>query len=80
MTSLAQLPPHSRCVVTSLPHSRGIAKRLIALGLTPGSEVCVLQNWGRGPIIVEVHGARVALGRGQAARVTVEPESQPADE
>lgn len=40
--------------------------------------MCVLQNWGRGPLIVEVHGARLALGRGQAARVEVEPESQPA--
>ncbi|NLO27942.1 MAG: ferrous iron transport protein A [Actinobacteria bacterium] len=80
MTSLAQLPPLSHGVVASLPRSRGLARRLIALGLTPGAEVCVLQNRGRGPLIVEVHGARLALGRGQAARVEVEPESQPAGE
>jgi Fe2+ transport system protein FeoA len=43
------------------------------LGLTPGSEVCMLQNRGRGAIILEVHGARLALGRGQAERVDVEP-------
>jgi len=42
-------------------------------GLNPGSEIQNLQNWGRGPLIVEVHGARLALGRGQAARVVVEP-------
>lgn len=77
MIPLSEIPADSRCVVTSLPHSRGLAKRLIALGLTPGAEVHVLQNWGRGPLIVEVHGARLALGRGQAERVVVESESQP---
>jgi hypothetical protein len=47
--------------------------RLISLGLTPGAELRVLQNRGRGPLIIEVHGARLAMGRGQAARVTVAP-------
>jgi Fe2+ transport system protein FeoA len=72
MSSLAQLPAGSRAVVGALPPSRGLAKRLIAFGLTPGAEVCVLQNRGRGALIVEVHGARVALGRGAAERVVVE--------
>jgi ferrous iron transport protein A len=72
MTSLADLCRYSRAVVAGLPHSRGLAKRLIALGLTPGAEVRVLQNRGHCPLIIEVHGARLALGRGQAARVTVD--------
>jgi Fe2+ transport system protein FeoA len=87
MNSLARLPAGSRAVVTGLPSSRGLAKRLIALGLTPGAEVCVLQNRGRGALIVEVHGARLALGWGQAERVAVEsspvspePELCPAEE
>jgi Fe2+ transport system protein FeoA len=52
-----------------------LAKRLIALGLTHGAEVRVLQNRGRGPLIIEVHGARLALGWGQAAWVAVDPVS-----
>lgn len=72
MTSLALLPAGSSAVVASLPGSPGLARRLISLGLTPGAEVYMLQNRGRGPIIVEVHGARLALGRGQAERVDVE--------
>ncbi len=72
MTWLAFLPADSRAVVTALPHQRGLARRLIALGLTPGAEVRVLQNRGRGPLIIEVHGVRLALGRGQAARVATE--------
>lgn len=73
MTTLAQLAPGSHARVEALPRSHGLSKRLIALGLIPGAEVRVLQNWRRGPLIVEVHGARLALGRGQAARVSVEP-------
>jgi ferrous iron transport protein A len=73
MTSLAQLSPCSYARVEALPRSHGLSRRLIALGLIPGAEVYVLQNRGRGPLIVEVHGARLALGRGQAARVSVEP-------
>jgi Fe2+ transport system protein FeoA len=73
MTSLAHLGKGARATVMSLPRQHGLAKRLCALGLNPGAEVFVLQNRGSGPLIVEVHGARLALGRGQADRVAVEP-------
>ena len=72
MTPLSLMPRGARGKVSRLPHQHGLAKRLVALGLNPGAEVCVLQNRGRGPLIVEVHGARLALGRGQAERVTVD--------
>lgn len=75
MTWLASLSPGTRAVVSALPRSPGLARRLISLGLTPGSEVRVLQNRGRGPLIIEVHGARLALGRGQAAWVAVETQT-----
>jgi ferrous iron transport protein A len=73
---LDRLPPCTPAVVVSLPRARGLAIRLIRLGLTVGAEVQVLQNWRIGPVIVEVHGARLALGRGQAARVGVDPVAQ----
>ena len=76
MIPLDRLPLRTPAVVVSLPRSRGLAGRLIRLGLTVGAEVQVLQNWRIGPVIVEAHGARVALGRGQAARVGVEPLGQ----
>lgn len=73
MISLSLLPPGASGVVAALPESKGLACRLISLGLTPGAEVHMLQNRGRGAVILEVHGARLALGRGQAERVDVEP-------
>lgn len=45
--------------------------RLAALGFTPGASVTVMRNYGRGPIIVSVRGAQIALGRGEAGRIQV---------
>lgn len=73
MIPLIRLAACTPAVVVALPKIHGLAKRLISMGITPGSEIQVLHNWGSGPVIVEVHGARLALGRGQAARVVVQP-------
>ena len=73
MVPLIKLPTCTPAVVASLPRSHGLARRLIALGITTGARIQVLHNWGSGPVIIEVHGARLALGRGQAARVMVRP-------
>jgi ferrous iron transport protein A len=48
------------------------ATRLVSLGFTPGAEVSMAQNYGRGPLIVTVRGTRVALGRVEAANIFVE--------
>jgi ferrous iron transport protein A len=45
--------------------------RLASLGFTPGAELQVVQNYGRGPIIVSLRGTRVALGRGEAEKILV---------
>jgi ferrous iron transport protein A len=50
-----------------------LTSRLTSLGLTPGVTVQVLQNHGRGPIIINVRGTHVALGRGEAEKLLVEP-------
>jgi ferrous iron transport protein A len=46
--------------------------RLASLGFTPGARLRVVQNFGRGPIIVNLRDTRVALGRGEAAKIEVE--------
>jgi len=48
--------------------------RLSRLGIVPGVEVKVVSRAPvGGPVLVEVNGARVALGRGVARKVVVEP-------
>ncbi len=51
---------------------RQVTNRLASLGFTPGVGVSMTQNLGRGPLIVTVRGTRVALGRGEAAKIWVE--------
>lgn len=72
-TTLARLPAGSRAVVTGLDGGRRLLSRMVTLGFVPGVEVRMIQNFGRGPIIVLVRQARIALGRGEALRVLVTP-------
>jgi len=58
-------------VVVELNGGRGMLSRMTALGFTPGAEVTVVQNFGRGPLIALVRDARIALGRGEAGRLYV---------
>jgi ferrous iron transport protein A len=58
-------------VVRALTGGRGFVGRLAAMGLIPGTEVVMLQNFGRGPLIVLVRGTRLALGRGEATKIWV---------
>lgn len=51
---------------------RELTSRLTSLGLTPGADLEVIQNYGHGPLIVNVRGTHVALGRGEARKLLVE--------
>jgi len=47
-----------------------INQRLTALGLTPGVELCIVQDAG-GPLLISVRDSRIALGRGMAQKIMV---------
>jgi len=68
---LSAMLPGERGVVLDLAGGRGLLGRMASLGFTPGAEVTVVQNFGHGPLIAQVRGARIALGRGEAGRVRV---------
>lgn len=75
-TPLSVLQPGEQGVVVAMDGGRGLLCRMTALGFTPGTEVTVLQNYGRGPLIARVRDARIALGRGEADRIFVRKESE----
>jgi len=58
-------------VVRELRGGRGVVSRLAVLGFTPDAEVMMVQNFGRGPLIVTVRDTRIALGRGEAGKIRV---------
>lgn len=70
--SLDRLAAGERAAVQMIAGGRFVAQRLLALGVTPGVELEMVQNYGRGPLIIAVRGARLALGRGEAARILVQ--------
>ena len=71
MVPLTKLKVGETGVVRRLDGGRGLIGRLAVLGFTPDAEVTMLQNFGRGPLIVTVRDTRIALGRGEAGKVRV---------
>jgi ferrous iron transport protein A len=72
LVPLDRLPRGAAAVVRQLQGGDELAQRLAALGLTVGAPFVVLQNTGRGPLLVIARETRIALGRGEATRVLVE--------
>jgi ferrous iron transport protein A len=72
MVSLSELLVNEQATIRSFTIGRLETNRLASLGFTPGARVDMTQNYGRGPLIVIVRGTRVALGRGEAAKIFVE--------
>jgi len=69
---LSEIPVGADATVRAFLGGRAVNNRLASLGFTPGVEVSMTQNYGIGPLIVTVRGTRVALGRGEAAKIIVE--------
>ena len=70
--TLLELPTGARTVVRRLTGGAAFSGRLAAMGLVADSPLEVLQNRGRGPVLVLVRDTRIALGRGEAAKILVE--------
>jgi ferrous iron transport protein A len=69
--ALTELSVDHQATVSAFHIGTSEATRLVSLGLTPGAEVSMTQNYGRGPLIVTVRGTHVALGRIEAAKILV---------
>jgi ferrous iron transport protein A len=66
---LDELATGDEAEIESLSGGRSVVSRLAALGFVPGSRVAMVQNRGRGPVIVSVIHTCVALGRGEAGAI-----------
>jgi ferrous iron transport protein A len=70
--TLDQMPSGSDGVIIALTGGRSLVSRLATLGFVPGGHLRMVQNYGKGPVIVLVRQSRCALGRGEAAEVIIE--------
>ncbi len=71
LQSLDELKTGERAFLREIHADRAVVCRLTSLGFTPGVEIQMIQNYGRGPLVVTVRGARVALGRREAHAATI---------
>jgi len=70
---LINVPKGQSVRIISYRGGRGVGFKLRQLGLSPGKEIKILRYAPlEGPIMVEIGGRAVALGRGIAAHVQVE--------
>jgi ferrous iron transport protein A len=73
MTTLDQIDENRKAKVIDIQGGAGIRQRLSQMGIHPGDTITILRYGAlRGPILIEVHGSQVALGRGIASRILVE--------
>jgi ferrous iron transport protein A len=71
--TLATLLPGSRALVQRIHGEESFARRLMDLGLTPGTEVSLVRRAPLGdPIELRVRGSHFSLRRSEAERIHVE--------
>ncbi|MFW5696089.1 MAG: FeoA family protein [Alkalispirochaeta sp.] len=58
-------------VVARLDGGEGFRSKVISMGLVPGRTVTVRSSGARGPLVVQIDGSRVGLGRDVAQRIMV---------
>ncbi len=75
LVPLSQLNKGQKGTLEVMLAGRGLGSRLSALGLTPGAAVEMLQNYGRGPLIINVRDTHVALSRGMCRHLLVNIEN-----
>jgi len=72
---LATLSENEEAVIVEIWGGRGLIRRLSEMGFTYGTKIMVLHSSCPGPVLVSVRGSRIALGRGVAMKIIVNPEA-----
>ncbi len=57
--------------VKTIDAGRGATRRLYEMGFNTGASVKIVKN-DSGPVIVDLNGNKVALGRGLASKIVIE--------
>ena len=74
MTPLKTLQPGSRALLLELGGERGFRRRLLELGLLPGTEVRVVRQVDVGGMVeLDVRGCHISLRQTEAGALLVEP-------
>jgi len=73
ITTLYKLKDGEEARVLNILGGHGVRQRLSHCGVHPGDRVRVIRNgFLGGPVLIDIHGAEVAIGQGMARKVEVE--------
>lgn len=72
MKILSSMKEGQCAVIQDLDGDLRFVSRASAMGFTPDTQVTMLQNMGKGPVLVYVRDTQVALGRSEADKIMVE--------
>jgi ferrous iron transport protein A len=70
-TPLFQIASGRTVTVSSIAGSMEDKRHLSDMGLTPGTEIRLVENHHPGPVLVELRGSRLVLGHDQAEQVMI---------
>jgi ferrous iron transport protein A len=76
MPSLMQVPRKTEVVIAAVEGSRSFRRRLIKMGLVPGTPIRVIDVAPLGdPLEIEVRNSRLSIRKAEAAQIRVETRS-----
>lgn len=67
--ALEAVPKGTTVIVTATSGGRSCTQRLADMGVRPGTVVRVMK--GGGPVMIDVGGSRLMIGRGLSSKITV---------
>lgn len=71
--SLLAAETHTKLQITAITAETALQNHLAKLGFLQSTHIEVLQNAGRGPLMVLIRGSRLALGQKLADKIIVKP-------
>jgi Fe2+ transport system protein FeoA len=75
MRKLTDIQPGTRDILKEVLGGKRLQTRLIGHGLLEGKAFLVLERLGQGAtVLVQIEGSKLAIGRGIAEKILVQPE------
>ncbi len=70
--TLAMANKNEKLKILQVGHGEKFKKRLSDMGIYKDAQVRIIRNDIPGPLILDIKGSRLILGRGQAQKIMVE--------
>lgn len=71
MTPLSTLRQNSRSTIASINGDPGVVERLISIGLTVGTDLTIVLNSGKQPLLVYARDTAIVVARKEAENIYV---------